>query len=313
MQNNLLHPTNFYKSLGLAEIVGSTRKINKILRAASFSPDFSYEAPQDRKGRTFYDRYKYLGNGFGVNVIGYRKLRRNKEGQMIDKHVVMDWGIFALGHNDIRVANSFIDMDEHQLGYCFTEDTKSGNAFEFRINNMLELHEKYKKLGNLDEVAQFEKDIPRINMAMLMLYGTVLLPVDKSDPEAWHNPDEEVQRELLTRARAGDARAEINLAAMAAQQEQELRHRLQTEDLLSVFEGYFLNMTEQSGIFSILAEITAVEDIVNTESKEYLYRLILDITDTSCTVYINKKDLIGYPTAGMRLMGIGLLQGVIRL
>lgn len=311
--NNPINPTNFYKSLGLSEIAGNKRKINKILRLASFSPDFSFETAKDKKGRIFFDRYKYIGNGFGVNVIGYRKTRKNKEGQQVEKHVVMDWGIFAQGHSDIAVSNAFIDMDEYQLGYCFSEDAKSGNAFEFRINNMLQLHEKYKKLQNLDEVMQFENEISYVNTAMLMLYGTVLLPVDKSDPENWHNPEEQLQRDLLSKARAGDAFAEFSLAAMAANQEQELRERLQTEDLLSVFEGYFLNMTEQSGIFSILAEITHVEEIINPESGEALYRLVLDITDTTSTAYINQKDLIGYPIVGMRLMGIGLLQGIIRM
>ncbi|MCL2753608.1 MAG: hypothetical protein FWE44_05625, partial [Defluviitaleaceae bacterium] len=82
--NNPINPTNFYKSLGLSEIAGNKRKINKILRLASFSPDFSFETAKDKKGRIFFDRYKYIGNGFGVNVIGYRKTRKNKEGQQVE-------------------------------------------------------------------------------------------------------------------------------------------------------------------------------------------------------------------------------------
>jgi hypothetical protein len=109
----------------------------------------------------------------------------------------------------------------------------------------------------------------------------------------------------------GDIEAEYSLDLMAKEQEIELAERLTREDLLSVFEGYFLNMMEKSGIFSILADILTVEALTNDASGQRLYRLTISITDTQTTVYINQEDLTGLPTPGMRLMGIGLLQGSV--
>jgi hypothetical protein len=309
-----LHHNNFYKSLGLADVVENKRKINKVLRLASFSPDFLYEREKDKKGRVFFNRYKYLGSGFGVSVSGYRRIRINKEGKRVEKHVVMDWGIFALAHEDSIVSNTYIDMDENHLTYCFTEEAATANAFEFRINNCLELLDCYKKLKNHEEVIAFENSICKINMAMLMVYGTVLLPVDKSTEEYnEHMKEEQHQRELIARARLGDTEAEQSLHKIAKDQEIELSERLANEDLLSVFEGYFLNLVEQSGIFSILADILDVEELTNEASDEKLYRLTICITGTKTTVYINQQDLMGLPGIGMRLMGIGMLQGSVKI
>ncbi|MDR2166417.1 MAG: DUF3881 family protein [Clostridiales bacterium] len=305
---------NFYRALGLAEIVNDKRKINKILRLASFAPDFSYEKEADKKGRIYFDRYKFLGSGFGVNVHGYRRMRTNKDGQRVEKHVVMDWGIFAMGYEDNVVAASFVDTDEYGIFYCFTEDLHSSNNFEFRVNNILELLDKYRHCADYEAVLDFEADISYVNTAMLMIYATVLLPVDKSHHEEYNQMlEEQIFNELVARARMGDAEAEYSLEQMVFEQEMELGERLAHEDLLSVFEGYFLNLAEQSGIFSILADILSVEEVVNEASNQKLYRLNISITDTKTTVYINQEDLIGMPMVGMRLMGIGLLQGTILL
>ncbi|MCL2575083.1 MAG: DUF3881 family protein [Defluviitaleaceae bacterium] len=304
---------SIYKALGLAEIADDKRKINKILRQASFSPDFMFECAEDKKGRIFFDRYKYLGDGFGINVIGYRKMRTDKEGKRVEKHVVMEWDIFAQSTEDNFVTNTFIDIDYLQMGYCFADDAASGNAFEFRINNMLQLYDEYKKLPTFEHVMDFEAGILSVNMAMLIMYGTVLLPVDKSDTEEWINPEEDLRKDLLSRAKDGDANAEYILHQMAIEQESELSERLANEDLLSIFEGYFLNLVEQSGIFSILADILSVEELTNEVSGEKIFRITTSITDTKIAVYINDKDLIGVPSAGMRLMGFGLLQGSVKI
>ncbi|MCL2350001.1 MAG: DUF3881 family protein [Defluviitaleaceae bacterium] len=309
-----MHQNNFYSAVGLGSVADDNRKLNKILRLASFSPDFSHEKDADKKGRIYFDRYKYLGAGFGVNVHGYRRTRTNKEGKLVEKHVVMDWGIFALSHEDNPVAHSFVDTDENQLIFCYTEDVQSRNTFEFRVNNMLEMMDYYKQLRDYGDVLAFEENIKSVNMALLMAYATVLLPVDKSMGQDFHQlMEEELQRELLMRARAGDDEAVHCLNQMAIEQEIELGERLAHEDLLSIFEGYFLNMTEKSGIFSILADITEVEELTNEATQEKLYRLTVSITDTKTSVYINQDNLTGLPMVGMRLMGLGMLQGIIKI
>lgn len=303
---------DFHKSIGLGSIVSNTRKLNKILRLASFSPDFCFEKAADKKGRIYFDRYKYLGAGFGVSVHGFRRWRVNKEGKNVEKHVVMDWGIFANGHEDTNVSHAFVDTDASRLAYCFAEEVPTGNNFEFKISNSLEILEKYRSLKNHDAVVDFEASINKVNMAMLMIYGTILLPVVKNEEyQDFRMEEEALQKELMARARQGDSEAQQSLHKMAAEQETDLRERLSNEDLLSVFEGYFLNLAEKSGIFSVLADILTVEELTNEASLERVFRLGVSVTDTKVTMYVSDKDLTGMPMVGMRIMGIGMLQGKI--
>ena len=313
--NQQNHRGSFYSSIGIGSIVENKRKINKVLREVSFAPDFVYEREKDKKGRIFYDRYKYLGSGFGVSVKGYRCTKPNKEGKMVEKHTVTDWAIFAKGSKENIVKNAYVDMDEDEYGFCLAEDKVSANLFEFRINNMMEILDHYKKLSNQEEVNVFEVNINQVNVALLMLYGTVLLPVDKSCEccQGQRDEEEREQKELASKARMGDFEAEAAFYQLAYEQEMELGERLAEEDFLSVFEGYYFNMVEQSGIFTILGDILDVEELTNHATNEQIYRLTLSITDTYTTAYINKKDLLGFPTAGMRLMGVGMLQGDVLL
>jgi hypothetical protein len=300
--------------LGLESIITNKRKMNKVLRLASFEPDFKYERKIDKKGRIYFDRYKYLGSGFGISVQGYRHMRKNKEGQKVEKHVVLDWGMFAEGHTDNAVNHAFVDTDGEQATYCFVEDTASGNAFEFRVNNALEILDKYKALPHYDSILDFEAGITKVNTSMLMIFGTILLPVVKNEEGlVFRAQQEAIQRDLLNRARKGDVQAEENLYEIARKRELDLRERLAHEDLLSVFEGYFLNLIEQSGIFSILADIHNVEEVTNEASKEKLYRLTASVTGINMTLYVNTEDVVGMPLEGMRIMGMGLMQGTVLL
>ena len=309
-----MRQNDFYKSLGLTNIVTNKRKMNKVLRLASFEPDFKYERKIDKKGRIYYDRYKYLGSGFGISVQGYRHMRKNKEGQKVEKHVVLDWGIFAEGHSDNAVNHAFVDTDSDQTAYCFVEDTASGNALEFRVNNALEILDKYKALPHYDGVQDFEDSITKVNTAMLMICGTILLPVVKNEQGIVFRAEQEaMQRDLMNRARQGDTEAEENLYEIARKRELDLRERLAHEDMLSVFEGYFLNLIEQSGIFSILADIREVEEITNEASEEKLYRLTATVTGIKMTLYVNTEDVLGMPLEGMRIMGMGQMQGTVLL
>lgn len=305
--------TSFCNSIGLSDMTNNKRKMNKILRQASFSPDFCYEKEKDAKGRVYFDRFKYLGCGFGVSVHGYRVMRTNKEGKQIEKHVVMDWGIFAENTQELDALSIFIDYDEKQVIYCFAEDSNSSNAYEFRVNNQLEVLDNYKKLANNKHVEEFEKSLNQVNVALLMIFATVLLPVAKDDEtQIAKDKEDKIQKELIDRARLGDTSAEESLYKIAKEQEIDLRERLSREDLLSVFEGYFLNLAEQSGIFSILAEILYVTEATNEATNEEIYIMDINITGTKTTLYINKNDLVGYPMEGMRIMGIGMLQGMVK-
>lgn len=312
---------DFLNALGLGNIVTNKRKLNHALRLASFEPDFKYEMPKDRKGRVFFTRYKLLGRGFGCWVAGYRRNKRpRKDAPPAEKYVVIDWGVFANGAADSAIGDVYIDMDDDNAAYCFASDEASGNFLEFRLNNEMEIISMFRRAKSDPEAEQMEENITGANFAMLMIFATIILPVDSEmrraseiDPTQISDdfaPDYD-ERELRKRARAGDIEAETELAAKMVHYQSELRERLLNEDMLTVLDNYFLNLAEQSGVFSILADIEHLEEITNELTDEKLYRLDCRISGTKMSTYVNQKDIVGEPSPGMRLMGIGLAQGFI--
>jgi len=310
--NNKSTTMNFYRPLGLQDIVTKKCEIDKILRLASFEPDFKYEKKADKKGRVYFDRYKFLGKGFGVNVHGFRMMDTNEQGEEIERFEISDWGIFAKGHADTVASHALVDCDDSGMFYLFAEDLASKNTFELRVNNALELLDRYSDLRSLDHVLDYEQTLSEVDMALLMTEGTVLLPVEKSPQQQFlQSVEDQIRKELIEKSRAGDAAAELVLAQMAQHSGAILGERLGNEDLLTVLDGYFLNMEEQTGVFYVLGDIKTVDEITNAATDEKLYCMNISATETMVTVYINQKDLMGLPTAGMRLMGVGLLQGFV--
>ena len=301
---------NFFAPIGLASVAENKHELDKILRMCSFAPDFLYEKEQDKRGRTYFDRYKYLGDGFGVNVHGYRYTRTNNEGKKIEKHIVLDWGIFAFGESDTPINGCFIDCCADQRMYCVAKELIDDRNIEFRANNSLELLDKYKALENLATVEHFEDDVKSVNIALLMSYGTVLLPVEKTIGDDMENEIEEImRRQLRNEALAGDLEAELVLEHLELEKEIELSERLKEEDMFSVFESYLVNTQEHTGVFAVLLDILSVQEITNKTTKEKILRINAATGNAKVTTYINKSSLIGLPTPGMRIAGMGILQG----
>jgi len=301
-------PYEFLAALGMGSIISDKRMLDKALRLSAFSPDFCFEDAEDKKGRVFFARYKFLGRGFGCWVGGHRRKRRNKEGQDVEKYIVMEWGVFANAAADSIVSGVFVDVDFDNNAFCFALDEGSGNHIEFRVNNALELMTKYRVARDYDDMLDFERGIALANVSMLMAFATVLLPVEHSRKSRTTRVHDDIPHDITER----DSDS-MSFYENYEQQETDLRGRLANEDMLSVFEGFFLNLIEQSGIFSVLAEILHVDEIINELSQEKILRLDVDITGIKLSMYVNEKDLIGAPSEGMRVMGVGMAQGFVKL
>ena len=83
------------------------------------------------------------------------------------------------------------------------------------------------------------------------------------------------------------------------------------EDFLSIMSGYFVPTTLVDATYAILGEITDIQNRKNTQTGEESYLFTLDVNDMPLEVLINKANLVGYPSIGMRFMGTCWLQGTI--
>lgn len=287
-------------AIGLSSIIDRKIKFNRMLRDAFISPDYNSKLRNAQAGRTQVESYKSLGDGFGVIVYGERYIKVNRQGEKNQQSDIKGWGLFALSDDPIEIADFYVDCEDEGREYAFCEDKITGNLFEFKINNLLE----YKKRSKKGEA------VSSVNIAMLALFGTIILPVYKDEyTNEYRNEENRMHRELLEKARSGDNTAEEALNRKASKIAETVWERMKNEDILSIFEGYFLLIGNHSPSFSVLADIEKVEHLTNDLTNENVVKLLLDISGTKLNLFVNEKDLVGMPIAGMRFMGVGMLQG----
>jgi hypothetical protein len=208
-------------------------------------------------------------------------------------------GNIIMDINEVDVINTD-DKDDY---YVYFEDEKTGNPITFYLQNVVD----YLDIKDDEKVY-----IENIKLVALSIEGTVILPVEKEDVDVILEKEEEKWRaSLLELAREGDEEA-IGLLESDAKQAAELfKQRCQQEDLLTILEGYFIPYGLNDAEYSILGTIDDFCIKVNSFTKEEVY--ILDVTclNFKMQVCINKEDLIGIPSKGMRFKGICHIQGHI--
>lgn len=290
----------FLSAIGLSGIIDKKIKFNRILKDASLAPDYNFKIRSGKSGRTKSESYKSLGDGFGVVVYAESYNKTNRKGETVSRMDINGWSLFARSDSSIEVEDFDVDADGDGWQYAFCQDKATGNLFEFKMNNMLEYEKRIKK----------GEHVTGANIAMLALFGTIILPVYKDDDTKNHRSEENrMQKELLEKARLGDNMAEEELNKKASEISQIVRERMKNEDILSIFEGYFMLTGNHSGSFSVLADIERVELLENSITNEKVVKLLLNIAGTGMNLFVNQKELVGMPMVGMRFMGMGRLQG----
>ncbi|MBQ6875357.1 MAG: DUF3881 family protein [Lachnospiraceae bacterium] len=84
---------------------------------------------------------------------------------------------------------------------------------------------------------------------------------------------------------------------------------LQCEDLYTIVESCFMPYGVECDQYSIIGEITEVEEVENVITGEMIYSLTVKCNGLNFQVCINQKDLIGLPAPGRRFKGSVWMQG----
>jgi hypothetical protein len=116
---------------------------------------------------------------------------------------------------------------------------------------------------------------------------------------------------LLESARKGNEEAMEILTMYDFELFNKVSHRLHKEDLYSIVDSTFMPAGISCDTYSILGEIIAWRELVNTASDEKLFELFLECNDLFFQVTINQKDLLGEPEVGRRFKGEIWMQGAI--
>lgn len=215
---------------------------------------------------------------------------------------------FVLGeynniHEDVTVEKRY---DKNMfLGAC--EDLRVGVSMIFQVQNNIEIMHLISK----------NKKMPRYTSVIfsgLSLKGTVLLPI-KMAPGDENKKKQSLKRRtnLIAAARQGDESAMEALTFEDMDTYARISRRLAHEDIFTIVASSFMPYGLESDIYSIIADIVAVEQIENKITGEKVYILTINYNDVLITLAINAMDLNGEPQAGRRFKGVIWLQGRIIL
>ena len=247
-------------------------------------------------GTTYVEFYKEFGKGFGLVVRGM--VDENEE-ISVNSLVPSTSSAFVIDTHEVDI----VDREEQDVYHAFCEESGSGTPISFYLQNLKEYMEVEKR-----------KDvyINGIRISSYCVEGTVILPIDKDHIDVLIEEEEDkLRKELLDLAREGDEDAINMLDEEADEASKMLQERLKNEDILSVLEGFFVPVGDQDDVYSVLGNINHVELLTNRETNEEIYHLVLNCMSIAMEVYINKEDMIGQPTPGMRFKGTCWLHGDI--
>lgn len=189
---------------------------------------------------------------------------------------------------------------EHYAGLI--DEYKIGLSLIFFVTNPV----AYRKLPDQD----LQWDFRGTSLTAFCNEGTVILPLEKTeaDEEGMKNIRRE-QESLMEAARNGDEEAIETLTETDMNMFHQLTKRIEHEDLYSVVEQSLMPSGIECDQYSIIGEITAVDETENRFSKEELWLLSLICNEVDFSVCIRKKDLVGEPAVGRRFKGKIWMQG----
>jgi hypothetical protein len=221
---------------------------------------------------------------------------------------------FALCDEDMSVNKYIVEFAQNQPLIVF-EDVGTGNELVFALQNKIDYLRDERRFIDYGRSVNYSREFGivkrKVNFAALSVYGSVILPVHKGCTCDGAGFDEGSCKPSVIRFGENDDGDLTLLQTYSEELLKDISDRLSEEDLLSVIEGFFLPMEENETDYSILGEIEAVECIENELTEEEVLRLSLKITGTQLQLLINKRDLVGYPSPGMRFMGTCRLRGSV--
>ena len=192
---------------------------------------------------------------------------------------------------------------ESYAGVC--NDMRLGISLIFYLQNMMD-YAKIKYSGNLPIRGT------SLTLSALSTEGKILLPIRKNKADMERIEREMTNRnKLIAQARQGDEEAIETLTLEDMDTYNAVSRKIQTEDILSIVDTYFMPYGVECDQYSILGEILDCNTEINKMTGEELWILALSCNDIIFDVCINKKDLYGEPLAGRRFKGTIWLQGII--
>lgn len=241
---------------------------------------------------------KEYANGVGILLHGYYD--EEKQFQM-EYYIPYIKGTCNPMNEEISITRHL--HRESFAGVC--EDIRLGVALIYYVENGIDF---------METSSHFHRSFFRTNvqLAALSSSGMILLPVNKTQVQAEKSRiASQNRRQLISAAQAGDETAIENLTIEDLDTYTRINQRIRREDVLTIVDTSFMPYGVECDQYSILGNILDISSYINHYSGEQIYFLTVDCNDICINIAINRDDLIGEPTVGMRFKGSIWLQGTV--
>ena len=139
-------------------------------------------------------------------------------------------------------------------------------------------------------------------LAAFSTEGKVLLPIAKSRQDVIADIEARKERRRLQEAAlAGDEDAGLKLDNEQVFLFDQLTERIHSEDLYTLVDQTFIPWGVECDQYSVVGEIVAVEEAMNSYTGIPLWLLSVESNDVKFRVCMRKQDLLGEPFPGRRI------------
>ena len=285
---------SFLRSIGFSKI--KTKKdFDVILNQVMDRYDEKILA-ESESGQLFAQIFKNYGCDMGISVCG--EYDENDEFQM------EYYFPYFKGTGITTQEKIMIDRHagtESYAGAC--DDIRIGVTIIFYLQNGGEYKQQIGRGYRMP-------DMQPVTLTGLAKEGKILLPVQKDKEQV--RIEQEATRtrnQLMLEARSGDEEAIENLTMEDIDTYSMISKRIQTEDVFSIVDSYFMPYGIECDQYNVMGEIMDCSSFRNTYTGEEVFQMTLSCNDMQFDVCINVKDMLGEPAIGRRFKGIIWLQG----
>ncbi|MBQ9437468.1 MAG: DUF3881 family protein [Lachnospiraceae bacterium] len=288
----------FLRSIGFSE-APNRNQIKAIMQKAVSSPNRKqYGIEED--GTVVADFFLSLGKGIGIVVCG--TFDSEKAESFIPEFY------FPYLEGTVVSTQEEVAIEGHAATLSFAgvcDDLRLGVTLIFYVQNRMAY------IRSLALKQEIPSGVP-ISLSALAKEGSILMPIFKDQEDQDLSRNEELQhREKLIAARNGDEEAIEDLTMEDMDIYTTISKKLETEDVYTIVDNYFMPYGVECDQYSIMGEIMNVEQTKNWLTGEGVWLMRLSCNDMEFDLCISQADLYGEPQVGRRFKGTVWMQGVV--
>lgn len=186
-------------------------------------------------------------------------------------------------------------LDEYRVGISLIFYLENG--FEYRSRKQ----------------SRQSRKVEYVSLTGLAMEGKILLPLYKTRKQIeMAKVAMKDRNSLIEAAKNGDEDAMETLTIEDIDLYSQISRRVMKEDLYSIVDSCFMPCGIECDQYSVIGQITHIEEKKNQVTGELVYDLTLDCNDMVFHVGVAAADLMGEPKVGRRFKGQVWMQGTVR-